>query len=140
MAPMIRVDDEVYEHLNQRGRTEDSFNDVIRRELGLPAKRQALPQVSRSPNHLGPRAVAEALAPALTAALDRHLPPHCRRPQSVALRFWRWPRCFLRRISHGRQRSASWMRQGGWPKNIMWRSKQCRQSAVENSTGLALAR
>lgn len=76
MAPMIRVDDEVYEHLNQRGRTEDSFNDVIRRELGLPAKRQALPQVSRSPNHLGPRAVAEALAPALTAALDRHLPPH----------------------------------------------------------------
>jgi hypothetical protein len=76
MTPMIRVDDEVYEQLNQRGRTEDSFNDVIRRELGLPSKKQAMPQDSRSTDDPNPRAIAEALAPALVAALDCHLPPH----------------------------------------------------------------
>jgi hypothetical protein len=73
---MIRVDDEVYEHLNQRGRTEDSFNDVIRRELGLPPKRQTTPQEPQSPDDTNPRAVAKALAPVLLTALDGHLPPH----------------------------------------------------------------
>jgi hypothetical protein len=33
--PNIRVDEEVYGYLNERGNTEDTFNDVIRRELGL---------------------------------------------------------------------------------------------------------
>lgn len=77
MAPMIRVDDEVYEYLNQRGRTEDSFNDVIRRELGLSPKRQAARQdPPASSDEPSPRAVAAALGSVLSEALDRHLPSH----------------------------------------------------------------
>ena len=76
MAPMIRVDDEVYEYLNQRGRTEDSFNDVIRRELQLSPKRQSARQNSPTLDDSTPRAVAAALGSLLSEALDRHLPPH----------------------------------------------------------------
>jgi hypothetical protein len=73
VMPMIRVDDEVYEYLNQRGRTEDSFNDVIRRELGLSPKTQTARQGSKTD---GPRSMAAAPASKLSEALDRHLPPH----------------------------------------------------------------
>jgi hypothetical protein len=76
MVPMIRVDDEVYEYLNQRGRTEDSFNDVVRRELGLSPKRPAVQQdPPGSSDEPGLGAVAAALGGVLSA-LDRHLPPH----------------------------------------------------------------
>jgi len=97
MAPMVRIDHEVYEYLNQRGRTEDSFNDVIRRELGLPPKRQ--PKALSSSAGRGPDTEASDVQPQrLEEALDRLLPPYwsatrARRTQirEVALAFLRTP-------------------------------------------------
>lgn len=93
---MIRVDDEVYAFLNGRGRTEDSFNDVIRRELGLtPKKLLARGRPEEDLNDVLPREVdarihptasAERSSPSevcavlhseeIVASLNRHLSPH----------------------------------------------------------------
>jgi len=73
---MIRVDDEVYERLNELGRTEDSFNDVVRRVLGLASKKvnaRALPS-SSAVEDKGVSEVRKDIE--LFGIIDRHLPAH----------------------------------------------------------------
>ena len=36
--PTIRIDQEIYDYLNEKGKTADTFSDVLRRELGLDQK------------------------------------------------------------------------------------------------------
>lgn len=76
MPPMIRVDDEVYEYLNQQGRTEDSFNDVIRRELGLELRKPAAAKPLASMDHEVKQAMDTNKLKAVEDALNRLLPPH----------------------------------------------------------------
>jgi predicted CopG family antitoxin len=40
--PNIRIDEEVYQHLNEQGKTEDTFNDVLRRLLGFDSLKKNL--------------------------------------------------------------------------------------------------
>lgn len=76
--PMIRVDSEIYELLNEKGRTEDTFNDVLRRELGLPSRKSG----RQSQAHLSPttppvgHAAARGANSELESVLHRRLPPH----------------------------------------------------------------
>ena len=66
--PTIWIDQEVHEYLNERGRTIDAFNDVLRRELGfrplLSKKRKILRQGMR--NETDDR---------VASIVRRHLPP-----------------------------------------------------------------
>ena len=77
IMPMIRVDDEVYQHLNERGNTEDTFNDVIRRELGLPPRKPSR-AVTRGDSETMPSTATASgeYPPTSIAALDKHLPHH----------------------------------------------------------------
>lgn len=68
--PMIRVDDEVYERLTEMGRMADSYNDVLRRLLGLPEKEKLK---KTRPTPLVPE--EEDLHQFLSAT-DKHLPEH----------------------------------------------------------------
>ena len=45
MMPNIRIDDEVYKYINDRGKTEDTFNDVLRREFGLESAKKRLDEL-----------------------------------------------------------------------------------------------
>ena len=69
-AQMIRVDDDVYDALNEMGRTSDSFNDVLRRLLHLPArdKQRRRPDPSVRPD--------DAKLVGLFDVVDKHLPTH----------------------------------------------------------------
>ncbi len=78
MMPMIRVDDEVYQHLNDRGKTEDTFNDVLRRILGLEAKRRRSGE--RTPQERKARTTQTRSVPPnemaeLWSVIEKHLPP-----------------------------------------------------------------
>ena len=90
--PTIEIDQDIYDHLNEQGRTEDTFSDVLRRKLALPLKPMSkrvpqlaghlleLAQVSapRGPRKDAPRLsdVSSVADNRLHAILDRYLPPH----------------------------------------------------------------
>lgn len=76
MVPMIRIDEEVYEYLNQRGHTEDTFNDVLRRELGLGQKKSSRGGTRSMSGSTGTTRLEHLNALRLTPLLDKHLPPH----------------------------------------------------------------
>ena len=67
--PTIRIDQDIYDYLNERGKTADTFNDVLRRELGL--SRKSPPKVPFYRNH-----TEEATDAKMRQFADRHLPPH----------------------------------------------------------------
>lgn len=69
--PNIRIDDEVYMYLNNKGKVEDSFNDVLRRELGLDHKKVEYRFKTNMPLHKEDREM-------LTGIVDKHLPSHWR--------------------------------------------------------------
>jgi hypothetical protein len=73
---MIRIDDEVYEYLNQRGHTEDTFNDVLRRELGLGQKKSSKGGTRSVSGSAGTTTQEHLNASRLTPLLDKHLPSH----------------------------------------------------------------
>lgn len=77
MMPMIRVDEEIYEFLNQRGRTEDTFNDVLRRELGLGSKKRSGHRIDRE-HKVENQTKNSSGASSLTSLVDKHLPAHWR--------------------------------------------------------------
>jgi hypothetical protein len=68
--PMIRVDDEVYERLAEMGRMADSYNDVLRRVLGLPKKEKSRKAVPT------PMAPDEGFLVQFFSVADKHLPKH----------------------------------------------------------------
>lgn len=65
--PTIWIDQEVHEYLNERGRTIDAFNDVIRREFGFAPLR---PKKRRGSN----QAYGGEMGGRIIAAASRHLP------------------------------------------------------------------
>ena len=68
--PMIRVDEEVYAALGNKGTAADSYNDVLRRELSLPDRRV---------HELRRRGVMKSDKQDLNdlmMTVDRHLPGH----------------------------------------------------------------
>lgn len=77
MTPNIRIDQEVYDYLNARGNTEDSFNDVLRRELGLSeqSKRKAITinQEPITPTPEEDRSLKEGLGE-IIASMNEYLP------------------------------------------------------------------
>lgn len=68
--PLIRVDDEVHECLRNRGRTAETYNDVIRRELNLP------PSPERSARGPVPATRNDPLLQRFVELLNKHLPKH----------------------------------------------------------------
>ena len=76
MSPMIRVDDEVYERLNELGRTEDSFNDVVRRVPRIGFKKKSTRERFRHLVQSKDKGVSEVRKDIeLFGIIDRHLPP-----------------------------------------------------------------
>ena len=79
--PTIRIDDDVYEVLRKRGKTGDTFSDVIRPLVGLPDPRA-------TPDTLAPEDVRElvkaldgvdegdAMIEAFLDVISGHLPPN----------------------------------------------------------------
>lgn len=77
--PNIRIDDEVYQHLNEQGKTEDTFNDVLRRLLGFDSARKRLNELPKkdSGNSLSHTAGETEMIERL---MEKHLPPHLSNP------------------------------------------------------------
>lgn len=69
MMPTIRIDQDIYDYLNERGKTVDTFNDVLRRELGVEPK-----PVQKRPSQVGSSEVSAEGK--LREVLDAHLPSH----------------------------------------------------------------
>ena len=65
--PTIWIDQEVHEYLNERGRTIDAFNDVIRREFGFAPLRS---KKRRAPD----KAHQAEMGSPINGAARRHLP------------------------------------------------------------------
>lgn len=75
MMPTIRIDQEIYDYLNEKGKTADTFSDVLRRELGLDQK----PTKGQIMRHLITGLADDQRShsvEAIRGATDRHLPPH----------------------------------------------------------------
>lgn len=73
--PMIRVDDQVYEVLTNCRMGEESYNDALKRLLGLAPKVPV--GVDQAMNEIGVEQMADDQPLRdLVAAIDRYLPPH----------------------------------------------------------------
>lgn len=72
--PNIRIDDEVYQYLNEQGKTEDTFNDVLRRLLGLESARKRLDELPK--NNAGiSRSHTAGETEMIERLMEKHLPP-----------------------------------------------------------------
>jgi len=82
MMPTIRVDDDVFEELRNRGKTGDSFSNVLRPLLGLALKKRRTTgraaQMEKIPEHLREKLglMSSDTAERLEELLSKHLPEH----------------------------------------------------------------
>ncbi|MCH9020211.1 MAG: hypothetical protein IIA73_07595 [Proteobacteria bacterium] len=77
MMPMIRIDDELYEFLNNQGRTEDAFNDVLRRLLGFERRKKRYQVAPRDEETMRPTANLSASdTEPIERLMEKLFPPH----------------------------------------------------------------
>ena len=94
--PIIRVDDEVYKYLNDQGKTEDAFNDVLRRVLGFEPRKKQLHDL---PTHKTVKGEGRYVDDneSIERLMEKHLPPylinpiHCRQLVKLVRYFLRSP-------------------------------------------------
>jgi len=75
MMPTIRVDDDVYEALRNRGKTGDSFSDVLRPLLGLGSMGRRAPGPSSAKEGVK-TGLDEGALGRLDQIASKYLPPH----------------------------------------------------------------